>query len=429
MSRGQESPWPWLTYNAALGIASPLWAPYVGWRLLRGKSRPGRKQRLGLGPALPRADDRLWLHGASVGEMHALRPIADRFHARRPLTPVVVSTVTSTGQQVAESSFPWAEQVRYAPLDSPGAVARSVNAVGARVTALVETELWPNFIHASALRGPLVLLNGRVSDRTLRPARRFAPLYAWMLSHFYALGVQTRQDADRIISLGAAPDRVRILGTSKFDEAVPLLDESTRREWRRRLGLGDHRIFIAGSTFPGEDEAVVTAYLAARAHAPNLRMLIAPRHIDRAPDVARAVEAAGLRAARRSMGPADGADVVVLDTYGELASLYALADVAFIGKSLTESGGQNLIQPMAHGIPVVYGPNMQNFRDVAEQAEAAGAAIRVPDAAALAEAVATIVATDAARRTMGEAGRRLVNDNRGASDRYADLLAEARDAK
>lgn len=176
MSRSPAADWSWLAYNAALGLLSPAWAPYLGWRLLLGKSRDGRRQRLGFSPALPRTRDRAWLHGASVGEMHALRPIAERFHARRPLAPVVISTVTPTGQDVARRTFTWAEEVRYAPLDLPGAVARSVNAVGARVTALVETELWPNFVHAAALRGPLLLLNGRLSDRTMRSALRVRPL-------------------------------------------------------------------------------------------------------------------------------------------------------------------------------------------------------------------------------------------------------------
>jgi 3-deoxy-D-manno-octulosonic-acid transferase len=427
MSDDASSVWPWLGYNAALGALMPVWAPYVGWRLLRGKSRPGRRQRLGIGPALPDARDRVWLHGASVGEMAALRPIAERLHARRPLTPVVVSTVTSTGQEIAHKTFPWAEQVRYFPLDLPGAVARSVNGVGARVVALVETELWPNFIHAASMTGEVVMLNGRISDKTLRSAQRFRPLYAWMLAHIRILGMQTQADADRVISLGADPARVRVLGTSKFDEDVPLLTDATRQEWRRKLGLGDHRVVIAGSTFPGEDEAAVNAYLAARTRIPGLRLLIAPRHIDRAPAVARIAEEAGLRVSRRSLGAADGADVVVVDTFGELAALYGLADLAFIGRSLTERGGQNLIQPMAHGVPVVYGPNMQNFRDVAEQAEAAGAALRVPDAHALDEAFVTLLTTEPARQTMGQAGKRLVAANRGASARYADVVLEALD--
>jgi 3-deoxy-D-manno-octulosonic-acid transferase len=359
--------------------------------------------------------------------MHALRPVAERFHARRPLAPVVISTVTETGQGIARKSYPWAEQVRYAPLDMPGAVARSVNAVGASVVALVETELWPNFLYAAAMRGRVVMINGRISDRTLGPARRFPGLYAWMLSHVDLLGMQTRQDADRVIALGADPGRVRVLGTSKFDEDVPLLDDAGRAEWRKTLGLGAHRVVIAGSTFPGEDEAAIAAFMAARAKVPGLRLLIAPRHIERAPEVARAAETAGLRVARRSIGDAADADVLIVDTFGELAALYGLADVAFIGKSLTEHGGQNLIQPMAHGVPVIYGPNMENFRDVAEQAEAAGAAIRVPDAAALAETMDALMTTDAARRTMGEAGKRLVAANRGASARYAGLIIEALD--
>lgn len=417
--------WPWMAYNAALGALLPVWAPYALWRFTRGKSRVGRRERLGRLPPLPPSARRVWLHGASVGEMMALRPIAERFHARHPDAPVVVSTITATGQEIARKAFGWAEQVRYFPLDLPGPVARSVGGVGPRVTALVETELWPNFIHAAAACGPVVMLNGRLSDKTFGPARRVRPLYAWMLGHLSAIGAQTEADAERFISLGAPEARVRVMGTSKFDEDVPTLDDAGRRAWRRTLGLGAHRALIAGSTFPGEDEAVLDAFLHARPHIPDLRLLIAPRHIKRAGDVARAAEERGLRVARRSLGPASGEDVIIVDTYGELATLYGLADAAFIGRSLTERGGQNLIQPMAHGVPVVYGPHMQNFRDVAAQAESAGAAIRASDAAALTQALTAILTSDDIRRTMGAAGKRLVAANRGASDRYAALLSDA----
>lgn len=414
-----------MAYNATLGALLPVWGPYALWRFTRGKSRVGRKERLGYGPVLPPSGHRFWLHGASVGEMIALRPIAERLRARRPDAPMVISTVTVTGQEVARKTFPWAEQIRYLPLDLPGPVGRAVEAVGPRVTALVETELWPNLIHAAALRGPVVVVNGRLSDRTFGPARRLRPVYAWALSHFHAIGAQTARDAERFAALGAPEDRIHVLGTSKFDEETPLLDDAGRDDWRRRLGLGAHRAMIAGSTFPGEDQAVVDAFLAARSAVPDLRLLVAPRHIERADQVVLAAKAAGLRVARRSKGPAEGADVIVVDTYGELAVLYGMADVAFIGKSLTERGGQNLIQPMAHGVPVVYGPHMDNFRDVAEMAEAEGAAIRVSDAAGLARAVAGIAADESARRAMGVAGRRLVESNRGASDRYAALLEAA----
>lgn len=429
MSDNATKIWPWLAYNAALGALLPVWGPYALWRFVGGKSRVGRKERLGHAPELPYSARRVWMHGASVGEMMALRPIAERFHARRPDAPVVISTVTPTGQEIAKKTFGWAEQVRYFPLDTPGPVARSVNGVGARVVALVETELWPNFIHAAAVRGTVVLLNGRLSDHTFRTARRVRPLYAWMLNHLALIGVQTDVDAERFVALGAPENRVRVLGISKFDEDVPLLDEAARRDWRLKLGLGAHRVAIAGSTFAGEDEAVLDAFLAARVHIPGLRLLIAPRHIDRAGDIAKAVENLGLRAVRRSMGAASGEDVVIVDTYGELGALYGLADVAFIGKSLTERGGQNLIQPMAHGVPVVYGPNMQNFRDVSAQAEAAGASIRVPDAGALAQAFVSILTTDSVRQTMGEAGKSLVARNRGASDRYVAVLNDALDGR
>jgi 3-deoxy-D-manno-octulosonic-acid transferase len=361
-----------------------------------------------------------------VGEMVALQPIARRFHARRPDAPVVVSTITPTGQEVARRAFDWAEQVRYFPLDTPGPVTRSVNAVGAHVVALLETELWPNFLHAASLSGTVVLLNGRISDRTFRSARRIRPLYGWMLSQLSVMGMQTEADAERILELGAPSDRVRVLGTSKFDEPVPMLDSAARSEWRRVLGLGDDRVVIAGSTFPGEDEAVLAAYRAAQPAAPGLRLLIAPRHIDRAKDIVALAGAEGLKAGLRS-GVLEGDEsVIVVDTYGELATLYGLAEAAFVGRSLgANRGGQNLIQPMAHGVPAVHGPNMQNFRDVAEQADLAAAAQRVTDAEGLADAWLRILTTPDWRDAMGKAGRILVERNKGVADRYAAVIDEA----
>jgi 3-deoxy-D-manno-octulosonic-acid transferase len=381
---------------------------------------------MGFGERLPKSDHRVWIHGASVGEMMAMRPIADRFHAKCPEAPVVVSTVTPTGQEVARKSFAWAEQVRYFPLDMPGPVARSISGVGARVHALAETELWPNFLHAAARRGPVVLLNGRISDRTFQNAQRILPAYRWMVGHLSIVAMQTQADADRITELGADPSRVRVLGTSKFDEPVPQMDAAALREWRRRLGLRDDRVAIAGSIFPGEDEAVLNAFIASRARIPSLRLLIAPRHVERAPDIHALALSAGLKPGFRSANLDGDEDVIVIDTYGELAELYALAEVAFVGKSLgTEEGGQNLIQPMAHGVPVVHGPNMQNFRDVAARAEEVGASRVVQDAAALADAWTSLLASEVKRRGMGEAGRALVESNRGAADAYADVLREA----
>lgn len=418
--------WPWLAYNAALGALLPIWGPYAAWRLTRGNSKAGRKERLGYTAALPPSRNRVWMHGASVGEMVALQPIARRFHARRPDATVVVSTITPTGQEVARRAFDWAEQVRYFPLDTPGPVVRSVNAVGARVVALLETELWPNFLHAAALSGTVVLLNGRISDRTFRSARRVRPLYRWMLAQLSVMGMQTEADAERIRELGAPPERVHVLGTSKFDEPVPTLDGPARSAWRRLLGLGDDRVVIAGSTFPGEDEAVLAAFRAAQPSAPGLRLLIAPRHIDRAKDVVALAGAAGLKAGLRSGALAGDESVIVIDTYGELATLYGLAEAAFVGRSLgANQGGQNLIQPMAHGVPVIHGPNMQNFRDVAEQADFAAAAQCVTDAEGLADAWLRILITPDWRHAMGQAGRILVDRNKGAADRYAAVIDEA----
>ncbi len=410
-------------YNAALTLLSPVWGPYVFKRLFQS---PGsaRRERMGRGAELPPNPHRLWLHGASVGEMAAAKPILQVIHNKVPEVKVAVSTITPTGRAAAEASYPWAEDIRFFPLDVPSAVRKSLNAVKPALVAIIETELWPNYLYLASRRCPVVLINGRISDRTFRKAGTCKALYTWMLSHISVLGMQTQTDADRVVQLGAPEDTVRVLGISKFDEPVKTLSEEGVARWRDVLGVGDWPVIVAGSTFSGEDEAVCRAVAVARSVVPGLKAVIAPRHLERVPEVLQAIRDAGLRGQLRTDGPNPEADVIVLNTFGELAEVYGIADAAFIGKSLCSHGGQNLIQPMAHGVPVVYGPHMENFRDVAAMAEAEGAAIRVQNADELAGALTDMLSQPELRRSKGQSARTLVERNRGASERYANLLLD-----
>ena len=411
----------WLGYNAALTLLSPLWGPYVLKRLFQ-TTGTARRERMGRGTELPADPHRLWLHGASVGEMAAAKPILQIIHDKAPQAGVVISTITPTGRNAAEGSYPWAEDIRFFPLDVPSAVRRSLNAVKPALVAIIETELWPNFLYLASRRCPVVLINGRISDKTFRKAGSCKALYAWMFSHISVLGMQTQTDADRAVQLGAPSDRVSVLGISKFDEPVKTLTTDAIAGWRSALGVGDAPVIVAGSTFSGEDEAVCRAVAGARSVAKGLKAVIAPRHLERAPEVMQAIQGAGLRGCLRTDGPDPSADVIVLNTFGELAEVYGIADAAFIGKSLCSRGGQNLIQPMAHGVPVVYGPHMENFRDVAAMAEAEGAAIRVQNADELKVVISDILGDPQRRHSMGKTARALVERNRGASERYAELL-------
>ncbi len=432
----------WLFWRAALLVLSPVWVPYAAWRLLVGRSRAGRRERFGGGRALPPPPPgprfRAWFHGVSVGEVQALDPVIRALRDRAPDTEFVVSTTTPTGRARAEELYPFAVERRFTPIDLPWTTARALRRLRPQVLVLGESELWPSLLQQAASRIPVVLVNARLSDRTMPRARRLRPLYRWMLRRLTVVGVQTPEDRGRFEALGLDRARIVVTGNTKFDRAIPPLDPAVRAALRRELGIGDSPLLVGGSTFPGEDELLLDALAAIRAEgtpAPDaepLRLLLAPRHPDRAEAVTALARARGYRVRRRSEGPAgahDDApggrpDVVILDTVGELATVYALARVAVVGRSFRTGGGQNPLEPMAHGIPVVYGPQMENFREIARLAEEGGAALRCAADADLLPAIRKILGNDGVHGAMAEAGPRVLEAHRGAAARSAELILE-----
>jgi 3-deoxy-D-manno-octulosonic-acid transferase len=436
----------WLLWRAALLVLSPVWVPYAAWRLLVGRSRAGRGERFGGGRTLPPPPPapgfRAWLHGVSVGEVQALDPVIRALRERAPGAEFVVSTTTPTGRARAEELYPFALERRFTPIDLPWTASRALRRVRPDVLVLGESELWPSLLQQASARVPVVLVNARLSDRTMPRARRLRPFYRWMLRRLTLAGVQTPEDRARFLELGLDPARIVVTGNTKFDRAVPALDAGARTALRRALGIGDAPLLVGGSTFPGEDELLLDALAALRAEAPGglgtasgsepLRLLLAPRHPERADAVAELARARGYRVRRRSEGPAPEAasdpaerpDVVVLDTVGELARVYALARVAVVGRSFRTGGGQNPLEPMAHGVPVVYGPMMENFREIARLAEDGGAAIRCRDDDALLPALRSVLTDGGIHGAMADAGPRVLEAHRGASGRSAELILE-----
>jgi 3-deoxy-D-manno-octulosonic-acid transferase len=435
----------WLAYRAALLLLSPVWVLYAAWRLFLGRSREGRPERFGGGRKLPPPPPppglRAWFHGVSVGETEAMAPVIG---AVRDATPdiraeIVVSATTVTGRARAEALHPDVLERRFTPLDLPWTTARALRRIQPTVLVLGESELWPSLLQQTASRAPVVLVNARLSDRTMPRARRLRPFYRWMLRRLTAVGVQTAEDRDRFEELGLDPARITVTGNTKFDRQVPTLTPEDRARLRAELGIGDAPLLVAGSTFPGEDEVMLDALDALRGtgtdpEAPgrgtswaDLRLLLAPRHPGRADAVEALVRERGYRVWRRSRGPAgpEDPDVVILDTVGELASLYALGHVAVVGRSFRMGGGQNPLEPMAHGVPVVYGPRMENFRQIARQAEEGGAALRCAGEEALVPTLARILHEPGLHAAMAEAGPRILEEHRGAAERSARLVIEA----
>lgn len=413
-------------YSLVLVLALALAAPWYLWKgRSSGRSLRTLAERLGrLPPALATGEPSIWIHAVSVGEVLAARGLVEALKARFPGHRTLVSTTTPTGQAVANRVLA-ADGLFFNPLDLPWAVRRVMVGVNPSLLVLVETEIWPNLIHEAHRRGTRVaVVNGRLSPRSYPRYRRLRPLLARVLREVDVFLMQAEAHAERARRMGAPPEKVRVTGNLKFDapgappgsEAVSAL-----------LGDGDGSpLWVAGSTAPGEDEAVLRAFARARAAVPGLRLLLAPRHPERAAEVTALVEKAGHRVARRSALaslPWRGGDVLVLDTLGELAPAYAFATVVFVGGSLVPAGGHNVLEAAVAARPVVVGPHMENFQEIADDFRRAGALVQVERADELGDTVARLLGAPEERERLGARAREMVEKSRGALERTMEALA------
>ncbi|HNW92645.1 MAG TPA: 3-deoxy-D-manno-octulosonic acid transferase [bacterium] len=399
-------------WYAALPPGLPL---YAVRNLLSGRGAGGVWSRLYLsGRPLPAAHPVVWLHAVSVGETLAAQPVWERLRAEVALTGVITTT-TLTGQTLARKRLQ-ADYFGYFPFDLPGACARALRQLTPCVVLYTETELWPNFILAAARAGvKQALINGRISDRSFAGYRRWRGLFAGALAALDWCAMQTPADAERLIALGARPERVTVVGNTKFDSIALLA-----RRAPHPLTQGAPAYWVAGSTHPGEHEAVLNAHARLRA---NARLVICPRHPQRAGEVLAAVKARGWSGQLLSAGGAWRSEVLIIDTIGDLAGFYAPAQVVFLGGSFIPHGGQNMLEPMVFGVPVLYGPHTHNFRAAVALLEGHGG-MTVADEEALVT-VARALLKDPARRTAcGIEGRALVLAQAGAS---ASITARVRE--
>ncbi|MEW6217949.1 MAG: glycosyltransferase N-terminal domain-containing protein [Thermodesulfobacteriota bacterium] len=416
----------WLTRLAAL-VAGPPFLAYAG---LSGRHRDGLRQRLGLGPPpLPTADPRprLWLHAASVGEVQVVRSLIAALDGILGEVAVVVSTVTPHGQACARQQLPAEIPCFFAPLDLPAVVRRVVQQVRPALYVPVETELWPHMLaYAHAYGSRLVLLNGRLSERSFDRYRRIRGLIAPLLARFEALAVIDAVDRDRYLALGADPSRVRVLGNAKYDLAAgPDVAEAGRL--RRRLGLAPGQpVLVAGSTHTGEDEVLLAAFASLRPRFPDLVLVLAPRHLARLPKVAESITRLGAEHRLLSAVQGDGrpAPVILVDTMGDLGRLYGLAFMTFCGGSLVPKGGHNLLEAAVWGRPILFGPHTADFQDARELLERRGAGFLVDDAGGITGTWLRLASDQAAYATCCRAARQAALEQQGAARRQARLLHE-----
>jgi 3-deoxy-D-manno-octulosonic-acid transferase len=416
----------YFAYSVLLGVAFVLALPFYLWKQRRtGKYARSFRERMGRLPASikPGARPSVWVHAVSVGEVLTARPLLRALRARFPDRPLFLSVTTTTGHALAEKDAGGADGVFFAPFDWVDPVRRALRATDPALLVLVETELWPNLIHEARGHGARVaVVNGRISDRAYARYLWVRALLHNVLREVDVFLMQGPGYAERIRVMGAPPDRVRVMGSLKFD-AVP--DPQPPPALARVVG-GGFPLIVAGSTVAGEEELVLAALREVRSRVPEARLLIAPRHPERFEEAARLVAAAGFALERRSLladGRAFTADVLVLDTLGELASVYALATAVFVGGSLVPSGGHNVVEAAVAGKAVVVGPHMENFREIAEAFRAEDALVQVPSAAELGPALLRLLTDAERRREVGERARALVERHRGSVARTVEALA------
>lgn len=417
---------PWFlnfAYAALLLLVSPVLL-YRRW--VHGKYRDGWSEKLwGRLPERDGSRPCVWLHAVSVGEVLQLRPVMQLLAAQRPDWDFVITTTTRTGLDVAKKEFAQ-HTVCYCPLDFSWAVRRAIARLKPSAIVLVELELWPNLVlTAQRLGVPLALINGRVSEKSFRGYRRIRPLIARLLRCFDLIAAQNREYADRLLALGAPNERLQVTGSIKFDGVQLDRANSRTAELRQFFGLRNgEKVFIAGSTQDPEESFALDAWQSLRNEFPDLRLILVPRHKERFEDVAALVTSRGLTLQRRSNAARSTGDVWLLDTLGELGACWGLADIAFVGGSLTQRGGQNMLEPAAYGAAVLFGPNTWNFRDIVEQLLARDAACVVRSADELTAAVGSLLRDS---ETAGELGRRassFVATQQGAAARTVDLLLQ-----
>ena len=415
----------YLVYNVLLAIGFVLALPFYLWKgRTTGKYVASFRERMGRFPGPLNAGGRpsIWIHAVSVGEVLAARALVGPLKERFPERPIFISTTTATGNAVARQSLPGADGLLFAPFDWPGPVRRALRAVNPALLVLVETELWPNLIHEARRRGTRVaLVNGRISPRSYPRYRRIRSWLRPVLAEVDVFLMQGEAHARRVTDIGAPPEKVKVTGNLKYDS----LGEARPSEPLARLIGGGGPLWVAGSTAPGEEEMVLRAFRAVRGREPAVRLLLAPRHPERFAEAASLVEAAGFRVVRRTAMTRSWGDedVLILDTMGELAQVYSLAAVVFVGGSLVPSGGHNILEAAVVGKAVIVGPHMANFQEMADEFLAEGALVQVASATDLAEQVAALLADPARRDAIGERARGLIQRNRGAVRGTVDALA------
>jgi len=415
----------YLIYNILIWLALPLILVYHLYRSVS-RGRPtaflprfgylGSDQLALLGGNRP-----IWVHAVSVGETIAVKPLLAELKKRYPDSPIVLSNMTETGRIVA-ASLRDVDLAIYFPFDYTFAVRRLLRSVDPGLIVIVETELWPNFLKTARRLGiPAMIVNGRISDRSFKRYRKLRSFFSAVLGDLAACCMQSAADAERVTAMGAPSRKVTVTRNLKFDIPCRTLGLGELASIRSRFAIPESLfVFTAGSTHQGEDDAVLAAFAALRRSGARAVLVLVPRHPERSGEVAGLIERNGLTyRLRSSLGahvePVGEGGVLLVDSVGELMSLYAISDLVFVGGSLVRVGGHNILEPASLGVAALFGPHMSNFREIAAMSLGYSSARQVADADALAREAVALFHDGEGRRLMGENGRRLIAEQGGAT--------------
>jgi 3-deoxy-D-manno-octulosonic-acid transferase len=425
----------YFAYSVLLMLALGLSAPWWLWQMLRyGKYRAGWGERLGRVPErlrFERGAKCIWIHAVSVGEVLAITPVVAELQSLLPECSILVSTTTDTGQKLAREKF-GAQGVFYAPLDLPGAVQAYLKALHPRLLVLAESEFWPNLLYKTHVSGVAVaVVNARVSDRSLPRYLRIRSLLARVMCCVSVFLAQSEEDARRLVAIGAPPERVHMGGNLKFEVKPPkrsdLVEQLSAAVRQGHIGP----VIVAGSTLYGEEAMLAEAFHVIRKRYREALLVLAPRHPERFEEAAQTLHWQKLPIQRRSQWkrePLIAGGIFLLDSIGELASVYQIADIAFIGGSLVPRGGHNILEPACFGVPIVVGPYTENFRDIIETFRRADAVrIVAPSAqrdtvSALTNCLLELLENDGERERLGHNARTVMDAQAGATERTVEAL-------
>ena len=425
----------YLVYSVLTLAVLIVVSPYFLYQAIRYKKYIGSlRQRLGHLPISFNLDGEasIWIHAVSVGEALTARALAEDLKARYPRLRLFLSTTTIAGQQVARRSLSHVDAVFYFPFDWALTSRRTLNLVNPRVFIMMETEIWPNLLRLCRRRHvKTVLINGRISSRSYPRYRLIRPFFRRVLADIDRFCMQSEESARRLIDLGADPSRVTVTGSLKFDSLevpTPVSHGKPRQRVLRFFRLSPSRpVIVAGSTLRGEEAAMLRAFARVKSTMASAMLVLAPRQPARFAEVERLARNAGFVTMRRSDLAIDvepRADVIVLDSIGELAQLYQLATAVFVGGSLADHGGHNILEPAIFGKPIVFGPHMQNFKEIADTFMANDAAVQVQSDRELEEVMIALLTDPVRRARLGAAARALVEANRGAKEKTLAVIAD-----